>query len=123
MEMSAVLLVCILVTHAGVFSQVPELCDICKEALRHVRQEAGPNASSDVLNKKLDTACNVIVDEETMCKNFIRKYRKELLKELETNNDVDKICERSKACHATGPSHINVCPSNKDAQNHPNDFP
>lgn len=50
-----------------------------------------------VLNKKLNTACDN-VDQKTNCKKFIEKNRRLLIKELETNDDVETICKRSSAC-------------------------
>ncbi|XP_051246585.1 NK-lysin tandem duplicate 4 isoform X3 [Dicentrarchus labrax] len=123
METSSVLLVCILVTCSvwtvhgrnvkvktddQVDVQIsveadrgPGLCKACKEALKKVKKDMGPNDTKENMHKKLLAACNQITSlQKTDCRKYVEKHLEELIKELNTPDDVETICHKTGACTA-----------------------
>ncbi|XP_039993533.1 NK-lysin tandem duplicate 4 isoform X2 [Xiphias gladius] len=123
MEMSSVLLVCILVTcsvwtvHGRCVEintddqlegdvdlsvdarKFPGLCWACKWALNKVKRVIGPNTTSESVKAKLQVICNEIGLLKDLCRKFVSKHLGELIEEVTTTDDVRTICVNTRACN------------------------
>ncbi|KAM9354121.1 uncharacterized protein KZ484_012306 isoform 2-T2 [Pholidichthys leucotaenia] len=111
--MSAVFILCILVAFSvwtvnGKNQQpqpedtgIPEadVCLACKKALNYVKENTGQNPSESKLKTTLGRACSSEGKLFQTCKDFVKQHRQALLRDLQTTDNVTKICVKEGACN------------------------
>ncbi|XP_071354393.1 antimicrobial peptide NK-lysin-like [Trachinotus anak] len=144
METSSILLVCILVScsvHGRSFEiniddqdqkeveisvearQFVGICWACEWAVKNVKKDIGPNATSENLKSKLLKVCDGIHMLKSRCKRFVKDHLSELIEELKTTNDVRTICVNTKACSPKELSHLILYLRGEESPTEINDCP
>ncbi|KAK2891856.1 NK-lysin tandem duplicate 4 [Channa argus] len=140
MEMSPVILVCMLVAcsvwtvHGRSFQvniddqeqvdmetsmeagKIPGMCWACKWAMNKVKKIIGKNATAESIKAKLLVVCNEIGLLKSSCRKFVNGHLGELIEEVTTTDDVRTICVNVKACKPKELFDLLIFSGNEDAQ-------
>ncbi|XP_062995157.1 prosaposin-like isoform X2 [Elgaria multicarinata webbii] len=88
----------------GVMEEVETLapqfkCTICKKIVQKIRDLAGDDPDDDKIDQAISTTCKVVGRFlRGPCKNFLRKYKKQLVEDLQDNMETQQICVNLKIC-------------------------